>query len=164
MEPPEADLNRAHRYPVERSPRRRPSIAERCNHTVGWCNELPVGWERLRVVEAAHRRVATIPIRRKPPSCRRTLGRVTSASTLLYCRSLAGNVKGLHPGFAAAKDMANPVLQRKAYTDAMRAFQNRQRIDRLRRRFFCRTPSPPFGCSVRSTKFRHRLGGVALMQ
>lgn len=37
---------------------------------------------------------------------------------------IAGNVKGLHPGFAAAKGMANPVLQRKAYTEAMRAFQD----------------------------------------
>lgn len=37
---------------------------------------------------------------------------------------IAGNVKGLHPGFAAAKGMANPMLQRKAYTEAMRAFQD----------------------------------------
>ena len=37
---------------------------------------------------------------------------------------IAGNVKGLHPGFAAAKGMANPVLQRKAYTEAMQAFQD----------------------------------------
>lgn len=37
---------------------------------------------------------------------------------------IAGNVKGLHPGFAAAKGMVNPVLQRKAYTEAMRTFQD----------------------------------------
>ncbi|BDT57233.1 hypothetical protein MasN3_07270 [Massilia varians] len=37
---------------------------------------------------------------------------------------IAGNVKGLHPGFVAAKGMANPVLQRMAYTEAMRAFQD----------------------------------------
>lgn len=37
---------------------------------------------------------------------------------------IAGNVKSLHPGFAAAKDALNPVLQRKTYTEAMQAFQD----------------------------------------
>lgn len=37
---------------------------------------------------------------------------------------LRGNVKSLHPGFTAAKDATNPVLQRKAYTEAMQAFQD----------------------------------------
>ncbi|MEW9898396.1 plasmid recombination protein [Chitinivorax sp. PXF-14] len=37
---------------------------------------------------------------------------------------VAGNVKSLHPGFAAAKGAANPALQRKAYTEAMQTFQD----------------------------------------
>jgi len=37
---------------------------------------------------------------------------------------VAGNIKSLHPGFAAAKSAPNPVLQRKAYTAAMQAFQD----------------------------------------
>ncbi len=37
---------------------------------------------------------------------------------------VAGNVKNLHPGFAAAKGAANPLRQRKAYTEAMQAFQD----------------------------------------
>ncbi|MCG9096680.1 plasmid recombination protein [Laribacter hongkongensis] len=38
--------------------------------------------------------------------------------------AVAGNVKGLHPGFVAAKGAPNPALQRKAYTVAMQAFQD----------------------------------------
>lgn len=36
----------------------------------------------------------------------------------------AGNVKSLHPGFAAAKGAPTPVIQRKTYTKAMQAFQD----------------------------------------